>query len=509
MMLNQLYRKPLERTPGKDAIIFKDRSLSYRQLDETTRRYAATLWGLGIGHGDRVALFMGNRPELIELYLACFFIGAIAVPLNSRFQTDEVIYACEKSTPSLMIVDANLLPKVRDLHTRLEFLEHLFVLDETVQGDFGSWPQVSKPTVPMEDFQLSDDPDHPALILFTSGSTSKPKGVTHTHKSILATTISREETQRLEAEDITLVGTLVCHIAGSMGMTFPSIYSGGTVVLLEKFDPAAWLESVKKYRPTRSLVLPAQLLDVVGHEKARTTDFSSFKGVLTAGGIVSHDLYAQFRKTAGFELMEGYGLTECEGSCLSRHYEAIKPGSAGKPRAGVEIRLVDQAGNEVDTGTNGEIWIKSDSVMIGYWEDAVHTDQTFVDGWLKTGDLGRRDGDGYLYFAGRIKELIIKGGSNVSPREVEQVLNDHPDVVRSGVVGATDAHYGELIHAFVELKSGPQTAAAVEQLRRYAAEKLAAYKVPDRWTLLEKLPRNKVGKIDRAGLHTMAREMDT
>ena len=274
------------------------------------------------------------------------------------------------------------------------------------------------------------------------------------------------------------------------------------------FDPEAWLESVKKYRPTRAVLLPAQLLDAVEHEKAQSVDFSSLKEVMVGGGMVSHDLYVQFRKAAGFELMEGYGLTECEGNCLPRYYELVKPGSVGKPRVGVEIRLADQAGNEVETGTIGEIWIKSDSVMAGYWEDPENTEKTYADGWLKTGDLALRDEDGYLYFTGRIKELIIKGGSNVSPGEVEEVLDDHPDIVISGVVGTADAHYGELIHAFVEMKAGLQTPATVEQLTRYASEKLAAYKVPDRWTILEKLPRNKVGKIDRASLHAMAAEID-
>ena len=161
----------------------------------------------------------------------------------------------------------------------------------------------------------------------------------------------------------------------------------------------------------------------------------------------------------------------------------------------------------VSTGSIGEIWIKSDSVTVGYWEDPENTEKAFVDGWLKTGDLAHRDEDGYLYFIGRIKELIIKGGSNVSPSEVEQVLDDHPEVEISGVVGVADARYGELIHAFVEMKAGSQKPSTVERLLQYASEKLAAYKVPDRWTLIEKLPRNKVGKIDRDSLHTIATEM--
>jgi len=507
IMLEGIYARALKLSPDKAAIIFRGQSLSYRQLDEATRQFASTLASLGVGYGDRIAFFMGNRPELIELYLACFFIGAVAVPLNSRYQTDEVIYACEKSTPRVMIVDNTLLFKVKELRKKLAFLEHLYVLGDTAQDDVGSWFQVLKPPIPMESFQVPNDPEHPALILFTSGSTSKPKGVTHSHKSILATVKSRAETQRLEKDDIFLVGTLICHGAGSLGMSFPSIFAGGTILLLERFEPATWLEFVRKYHPTRAALLPAQLLDVMQQEKAKSVDFSSFKEVMTGGGMVSHDLYEQCRKTTDLDLMEGYGLTECEGSCLPRYYELVKPGSVGKPRAGVAIRLVRQDGDEVETGSIGEIWIKSDSVMLGYWKDPENTEKAFDDGWLKTGDLAYRDDDGYIYFAGRIKEVIIKGGSNVSPGEVEEVLDDHPDVVISGVVGSPDTHYGELIHAFVEMKPGSQTPETVEQLTTYASERLAAYKVPDRWTILKKLPRNKVGKIDRASLHAMAAEI--
>jgi len=508
MMLNEINKKALEKTPDKNAIIFNRESLTYRRLDESTRRFATTLKGLGIGYGDRIALFMRNRPELIELYLACFFIGAVAVPLNSRFQTDEVIYACEKCTPRLMIVDGDLLPRVKELRRILGFLEHIFVLDGITKGDVYSWSQVLEDALTTDSFTLPDDPDHPALVMFTSGSTSEPTGVTHTHKSIFSTMQSRVQTQMLEEEDLVLVGSLLCHGAGSMGLTFPTLFAGGTVLLLEAFDPGIWLKSVKKYRPTRALLLPAQLLDVVEHNEAQFVDFSSLKEVTTGGGLVSHDLCVQFKEVAGFELMQGYGLTECEGSCLHRHFEIIKRGAVGKPRVGVQIRLVDQTGREVEVGKVGEIFIKSDSVMIGYWEDQENTKKTFIDGWLKTGDLARRDEDGYLYFAGRIKEMIIKGGSNVAPGEVEEVLDDHPGVVISAVVGTPDAHYGELIHAFVEMETGSETRTTVEQIAMYASERLAAYKVPDRWTVLEKLPRNQVGKIDRAGLHVMAAEIE-
>ncbi len=198
---------------------------------------------------------------------------------------------------------------------------------------------------------------------------------------------------------------------------------------------------------------------------------------------------------------------------MSPAFGVIKRGSIGVPRDGLELRLVvagqDATGEDIAAGGTGEVWVRGESVMTGYWEDPEHTAATFSDGWLRTGDLARRDEDGYLFFAGRIKEIIIKGGSNIAPGEVEDVLDAHPDVELSGVVGAPDARLGALVHAFVELKHGLAAPPTEDELRAFAAERLAAYKVPDRWTFVADLPRNKVGKIDRHALHVRAIELDT
>jgi len=251
-------------------------------------------------------------------------------------------------------------------------------------------------------------------------------------------------------------------------------------------------------------MLPPQLLDVLEHERGLSADLSSFKEIMVAGGVVSHDLHRLFRELNVGDLMEGYGLTECEGACLPRYYEEVVPGTVGRPRVGVEIRLVDVDGEDVETGEAGELWLRSDSATVGYWEDPEHTRQTLVDGWLRTGDLMVGREDGVLSFSGRIKEMIVKGGSNVSPGEVEQVLDEHPAVENSAVVGAPDARLGEVIHAFVELEDDAPDDFGVEDLRVFATQRLAAYKVPDHWTFLAELPRNDLGKLDRAGLHRMA-----
>jgi long-chain acyl-CoA synthetase len=506
-MLYELFEKFQQIARDKTAIICGNELRTYGQLVDSIRQDAAALVRLGIGYGDRVAFFMGNQPELIELYCACFLIGAVAVPLNSRFQTAEVVYACEKCTPRLLIVGADLFPRADGVVSNVSSLDKLFVIDSEAPDDAKSWSRVMETSDPVGLPTLPDDPDHPALIMFTSGSTSKPKGVTHTHKSILSTVSSRQQAQELGQEDISLVATGICHVAGSLGMSFPTLYAGGTVVIMEDFDPAAYCDAVITYRPTRAFLLPSELLEVVEHPRAQSTDFGSLREVECGGNLVTHDLYEHFRKVTGYDLMQMFGLTECEGVCLNPPSGLNKVGSMGKPRVGVEIRLEDHTSDEVPVGKVGEILVRSDSMTIGYWDDLENTKKAIVDGWLRTGDLARQDEDGYYYFVGRIKEIIVKGGSNVAPGEVEEVIDDHPDVVACAVVGKPDPHYGELIHAFVELEPGAISLPTAERLASYASERLAAYKVPDGWTFLERLPRNPVGKIDRNRLHVLAADL--
>ncbi|HWP93530.1 MAG TPA: AMP-binding protein [Thermodesulfobacteriota bacterium] len=508
MLLHDLFAEALKNTPDKEAIIFKGRSTSYRELYDLMNRSARALLSLGIVRGDRVAIFMENRVELVELYFACFRICAIAVPLNHRYQTDEVIYAVNHCGAKVLIADGSLFPRAEGIKDSVQSLQGIYVFGDEPTNMENSWSRILKNLPENAEWPLVQEND-PAMILYTSGSTNKPKGVTHTHGSIFHTASSRKISQCLTEEDVSLAATAICHAGASIGVTFPTLYAGGTVVILEKTDPVLFLEALIKHRPTRTVILPAQLLDAVEHPQAQSVDFNCLKEVECGGDQISHDLYEHFNKVAGYELNQLYGLTECEGACINPPFGLIKRGSIGKPREGVEIRLVNPDGKDVPDGEIGEILIKSASVMIGYWNDPENTKKTFLDGWLRTGDLGRRDEDGYHHFNGRIKEVIIKGGSNVAPGEVEEVIDDHPDVIISGVVGTPDPRYGQLIHAFIELKPGLENPPGEKELSAYAAKRLAAYKVPDRWTFVEELPRNEVGKIDRRGLHALAAKLDS
>jgi acyl-CoA synthetase (AMP-forming)/AMP-acid ligase II len=507
MILGRLYENHLKSNPEKTALFFQGDSYTYADLDRYANDSANALLGMGIGKGDRVALFMRNCTELIGLYFACFKIGAIAVPLNNRYVKDEAVYAVNQCTAGILIADCGLYPRVEGMGSSAPSVKHMFTISEFPGGGVRSWESVIRSSPVMRDLPRVNDGDT-AMILYTSGSTSKPKGVTYTHKALFKLSESRSVTQELAADDVGLVVTAVCHLGGSGGVCFPLLYAGGSVVIMEGPDPALFLEYVGTYRPTRTLLLPAQLIDVLDHPKSGMVDFSCFKEVECGGDYISSDLYEHFRAVTGFELNQIYGLTECEGVCFTPPSMPVKRGSIGVPRDGIEIRLVDHEGREAEIGEAGEIRIKSESTMSGYWSDEENTSLVLRDGYLLTGDTGKRDESGYYYYMGRIKEIIIKGGSNVSPGEVEEVLDDHPDVTLSGVVGVPDKHYGQLIHAFIELKPGLKDAPDEGALKSYASERLAAYKVPDYWTFVDGLPRNEVGKIDRRGLHALAGRLD-
>ncbi len=507
MLLGNLYLKLLELNPSKTAIIFKENTWSYSEFDKSVKQTASALLHLGIKSGDRVALFMQNCVELVEFYLACFKIGAIAVPLNHRYMEDEVVYAADHCSACILIADEELFDKVKGIRSNVPSIKNVFAIGTISLDKDISW-ESSAAKAPIRNHWPEVKREEPALILYTSGSTNKPKGVTYTHASILSLCSSRKISQGLTENDISLAATAICHIGASAGVAFPTLYAGGTVVILEKPDPLLFLECVESYRPTRTILLPAQLIDVLDHSKAQEVDFGCFTEIASGGDYVSNDLYEHFRNVTGFELNQLYGLTECEGACFTPASVPVKRGSVGKPRDGVEIRLVNAEGEDVSTGESGEILIKSKSAMVGYWNDKENTSLAFKSGWLKTGDIGKRDEAGYFYYLGRIKEVIVKCGSNVAPGEVEEVLDNHPQILLSGVVGVPNKNYGELIHAFIELKSGLESPPGEQDLISYTSEKLAAYKVPDRWTFVERLPRNEIGKIDRRGLHASAVKFD-
>ncbi|MEA3419463.1 MAG: class I adenylate-forming enzyme family protein [Campylobacterota bacterium] len=503
MLLNEILDKTVKQTPNKKAILCAKESCTYAQLSDTMDLWAKTLLSLGITRGDRVALFMKNRVELVQLYFACFRIGAIAVPLNTRYQTPEAVYGLEQSGSRILITSSELFPVVENLDNTIHSLEYIYTIDGDSENASISWGRMTTDTVDPVSFPDVGIAD-PALIIYTSGSTGKPKGVVYTHEALHHLVENRKNYHSTVPGDTVLIATQICHLAGfTMALFF--LDSSATVVMINEFEAAEYIKLLRRYKPTLIGLLPTQFLEVLENNDVKGSDFSQVRYALSAGDKVSHHLQKLYRDLTGSDIMEAYGLTEAEGCFMQPKDGKVKPGSIGKPIEGVQARLIDHNGHGVPQGKTGEIFLKGKSLTTGYWSKPEETKKAFENGWFHTGDLAYMDEEGYYHFVGRIKEIIVRGGSNIMPGEVEDVLDDHPKIELCGVVGFPDEHYGNIVGAFVEPKQGV-SAPTVDELTDFVSQRLSQYKVPQKWIFVDTLPKNPVGKIDRKKLHNMAEQ---
>jgi len=501
-VLHDLIVHQADTNPDKVAILFEDEAITYGEFRDEVDRAARMVAGLGLARGDRLGLMFPNRPEMLTFYFACFRIGVIVVPVNTRYQRAEIEYALTHSECRLLIADEQFFPTVEGLDESVPSLERILVRhsgdehhDEALHLHLANAPEaVEMPEV---------RPDDPAVIFYTSGSTARPKGVVHTHASLLANARIQVATREIRPDTVWLVCTGIGYIAGLSGVSLPAFRVGCTLVVVPDLQADNLLRAIERHRVEVMLLLPTLMLEMLGSPVAETVDLTSLKSCFVAGDEASHDLYRRFKERLGHDLLQAFGMTECEGFLSSRPSGPQRNGTLGVPAEGVEVRLVDKDGNDVVAGEPGEILVRSDSVMRGYWNDPENTDKTLKDGWLYGGDIATRDEDGYYKFHERGREIIIHGGSNVGPHEVEDVIDSHPDVKESCVVGVPDAHYGAILAAFVSWEDGASST-DLEALKSWVAERLAAYKVPDQWHVDAELPKTATGKLDRKLLHQRA-----
>ncbi|MBM4202437.1 MAG: long-chain fatty acid--CoA ligase, partial [Gammaproteobacteria bacterium] len=341
--------------------------------------------------------------------------------------------------------------------------------------------------------------DQPAAILYTSGSTSRPKGVICTHATLAAGIRIQTAAWQLDANDIHLVTLSFAHAAALSTQLLPSLALGATCVLLHAPTPTDTVEAIRAHGCTRLAMLPAVLEDLVEHLEHHPAELPSLRSVVAGGDIVPLRVQQRFHCFTGLEVSEVWGMTECLGSLHNPPFGRKWPGSIGRPAPEVSVRLVDPAGLDVPDGSEGELLIRSPALTVGYWNNPGATAAAIVDGWLHTGDLARRDAEGVYWFLGRSKELIVRGGANISPLEVEEVIAQHPAVLRVGVVGWPHPRLGQVVVAGVMLDAD-QPVPTEDQLRQFTGRFLAAYKTPERIHFLPELPLSPVGKVDRRRL---------
>ena len=484
MTLGQYLTVAAASQPDKTALIDATDSITYEEFDRTTTVLAHWFLSRGLRPGDRVAIHWPNSIPTAQLYFAAFKAGIVAVPINLRLKTPEVSFIFSHSTPAICFSEPAFAHVAKEAAACAGLPVH------TELPDLSAGPTSELPEVL---------PTRPAVVIYTSGTTARPKGVTHSHQTLIYS-VGLILGDLLDSDDIALTFTPMMHATGLMAVLIPVVMSGASAVLLPTFNPASVLDAIERYRCTYAITLPALMQFVVEEQMRCPRDVRSLRKVGAGGDTVPVTLQDRFQAVFGIPLREGYGMTECFPIAFNPE-GAIRQGSMGIVTPGVEVRIVDPTGREVATGETGEIVAFSPGSCLGYWNDPKATSELFEGGWAHTGDLGCRDADGYLWFKGRKKQIIVRAGSNISPQEVEEVLYRHPAVLEVGVVGQPDEVYGERVVACVALRS--PGAVTEEELCRYARQYLADYKSPERIVFMDQLPKGISGKVDRRTLKSM------
>ena len=507
MRLDTLYEHTLALQPDKVALIIDDVDVevTFQQLDLTADRYARIMVGLGVEPGDRVALFMGNRKELAALYLACFRLGAVAVPTSCYSKPPEVAYEMNHCRARLLLAEPELLPGVMNMTEQAPSLDAVYMVGGEPDDPRSSWDKAASNAAPVSPIR-EPLPQDSSVILYTSGSTGRPKGVTHTVFSLYNSTLNRCAALRHNPDDIFLITSYLCHGSALTSVFLTMLSVGGTSVLMRHWTAQGFLDCLRRRRPTVAACAPSQLQAVLDRPDCTMDDFSSVRYLHVGGDAVPEPLFDAFHDKTGLELSVAMGMTECGGYMLSPLEGPVRRGSMGKPISGTEIRLVDEHGADSQKGEPGQIIVRTKALMSGYWNDPQHTNEAIRDGWLYTGDLAVADDEGFYYFVGRSKHIIVRDTGNVAPAEVESAMESHPKVKACGVTGIPDGMHGEAVLAFI-VPTSTDEPPNEKELASFAQDNLAVRKVPQRWVIVDDIPLTPMAKIDRKALKQMSEKI--
>lgn len=519
--LHEYLREHAQRTPEKAAVIYYGKELSYGELDLFSDKLASFLYEKGIRKGDKVALFMQNSPQYIISHFAVQKIGGIVGPCNPMFKEWELEYELNDLKAKALITLDHLYPTFHKIqqNTNVETViisNYADMLPDIPVPEFPE--QLSEKVVPEEAWDLTDilltskQVEYPeieiemdndvGLVVYTSGTTGSPKGAMLTFKNAEFKTCCVTEHYGYTEKDICLAVMPIFHIAGMLvGMTSP-IASGATIVLLARFNPKTTIQAIEKYEVTVAYTTTPMNVEMMKQQNFKNTNFKSLRmNLCTSFGIqVSEEISDEWQQTTGVSLFEfAYGMSETHTGDSLMPPEAIKYGTVGKPTFDTKIKIVDLENSEieVDIGEQGEILVSSPSVFKGYMDKPEATSHSLVDGWFHTGDIGKFDKEGYLYFLGRNKEMIKCSGYSVFPEEVEKMMVKHPKISQAAVIGIPDEVRGESVKAFIVLNEKDKGTVAEAELIAWAKEKMAAYKYPREIEFIDELPQTSAGKLLR------------
>ncbi|MBI4832101.1 MAG: long-chain fatty acid--CoA ligase [Candidatus Lindowbacteria bacterium] len=479
------------RKPNATAVVADEKRLSYVELNTRVNRLAHTLASMGIKQGDRVAALLFNSNEYAETVLALAKLGAIIVPLNYRLAPPELEYILNDSGARILVYGQEFSFVYEALREKVGIEKYICVGGEA--------------TTPVEDYEellakasdsepetASTGIDSPLIVMYSSGTTGRPKGAILTHGNAMFASLNA--IQHMGTAGNVLISVPMFHVAGLTSQALPTIYRGQTIVFQRYFDPEHALRLIERERIRASLLVPAMLLFMSQVSSFKEYDLSSIESIFVGGAPVPLPLLRTYLGR-GVMMRQGFGMTESSGTGIVLDPEDAerKVGSCGKPMFHCNARVWDEKDKDTKPGEIGELVLRGPVVMKAYWNLPQQTEQSFTNGWFHTGDLAKTDEEGYIYIVDRKKDMLITGGENVYPAEVEEVIIAHPKVGEVGVIGVADEKWGESVRAVIVPLPG-QTLTA-EEIQEFCKERLAKYKIPKSVKFVEELPRNPAGKI--------------
>jgi acyl-CoA synthetase (AMP-forming)/AMP-acid ligase II len=502
--------------PDREALVSGDGNtrITYEQMNSNVMRLANALRERGVTAGSRVAIMATNSPEYVQVYHACAKLGACFVPVNYRAKREELAYMLNASEASVVFVGDRYVELLTSLHAELPTVHEAFALEPDTKSGLTTIQQLIESGAEEEIF-VDVNEDEPSVLIFTSGTTALPKGVELTYLNLSLYVVNTMSPADPESpHEKTLVSVTIAHVSGITAI-LSSIWGGRTLVVLPQFEPEQWLEAVQREGVTHAFVVPTMLQRLMDYPYFDRFDLSTLQLITYGAAPMPFETVCRAVETFTCGLMNAYGQSESTSSLTflgpddhrldgtpeenARKMHRLR--SVGRPMDDVELAIVDTSGQRQPPGTEGEVAVRSARIMKEYLNQADATAETVHDGWLHTGDVGYLDEDGYLFLTGRIKDLIIRGGENISAGEIESILDSHPAVAESAVIGVPDTEWGETVKAVIVLKPGHTDHATLRnQLKGYSRDRLASYKTPAYIAFIDELPRNPMGKVLKTDL---------
>ena len=503
MNLIDLANEHIEKFGETLSVVFEGQEYTTTRINELGQRLAGGLKSLGIGRGDHVVVSLSNSPEVFACFQAIWQIGAVIVPIMFLLGENETRYILDHSDAKAVITSQDLLEKIDNARQGIRHIHSVIVLGGEDQEDRIDFYGLVDKSPPVKSIAAMDKSDI-ALMIYTSGTTGQPKGVMLSHNNLYQNAMGAWEASEWDKAQRTILCLPLAHSFGVVTMTagFLSPFKEAFGVLMRWFDPEEVFRLIEKYRATNFIGVPTMYQILVNHPGAEKYDHSSLERCTISAAPVTEELYRAFTSKFNCKMYEGYGLTEAAPAvALCRPSMPLKKGSTGVPIPGVEVKIVDDEDKELPAGEQGEIAVKGPNVMVGYYKRPDETQTALRGGWLHTGDVGFLDEDGYLYITDRLKDMVIKGGYNLYPSEIEGYLHEHPAIAEVSVIGIPDEKYGETIMAFVVLL--PDQKLTEKEVIAFAKTKMTPFKAPSRVNFVEALPKSLVGKVLKNELRKM------